>query len=292
MLFAAWLARVMMVWAMALLCWPVQGRAQSAPEAPAAVSQASEELAEALREGVAAYDRGDMEAALRAFELVHARAPTARTLRSLGLVAFRQERYDDAVALLEASLASQVRPLTEAQRGGAATVLQEARIRASKAADASAVPPPAPAIPAASTAASPVIEELGPRKTEPARSPALGGTAPSVRDLRGTRLKRAGYALLGVAGAALIASVTSYQVGRARLRRIESACDESGCELDYVRKRERGANLDALVTASWVTAIAAGLSGATGTALLLWSWRSEHNGAVRAELGLGWQGVF
>jgi hypothetical protein len=38
-------------------------------------------------------------------------------------------------------------------------------------------------------------------------------------------------------------------------------------------------------------AIAAGLAGASGTAILLWRWRQDDS-AARAEIGLGWQGIF
>jgi hypothetical protein len=288
---SALLASVVL-WVPGLLCWPAQGVADGAPAASTGLSETRDDLAEALRQGVEAYERGDLGTARRAFELVHARAPTARTLRSLGLVAFREARYADAVALLEAGLASQVKPLTESQREGAAAVLREARAKASEAGDAAAPSPPAPTVAPPAEVPVAAAQPLGPRVREPAVTPTVAGPGSlHGHDARGLRLERAGYAMLGIAGAALITSVTSYLVGLGRLREIEDDCRE-GCELEYVREREHSANLAALGTLSLATGISAGLLGASGTTILLWRRRSEQAGAARTELGLGWQGVF
>lgn len=280
---------------LALLCWSAQGRAEGSPEIPTEVLADPGQLSEALRQGVEAYDRGDLETARRAFELVHARAPTARTLRSLGLVAFRQERYEDAVALLEASLASQAKPLTDAQREGAGAVAREARAKV-PAPSEPAAPAPAALTPAAVEVLPAPAQAARPQHIERSPSRSVAHSVAVTREqLRSRRLKRAGYALLGVAGAALITSITSYQVGLSRLHKIEATCREGedpGCDLAYVQKREQSANLDALGTLSLVSGIAAGLAGASGTAVLLWRWRSEHDTAARAEIGLGWKGVF
>jgi hypothetical protein len=285
-------ARVVL-WALALLCGSAQGRAENAPETPTQVAQDPEGLERALRQGIDAYDRGDLAEARRAFELVHARAPTARTLRSLGLVAFREQRHEEAVALLEASLASRVKPLTASQREGAEAVLREARAKTAKVPEGTAISPPVAVAPAPEEVPAAPVQPPGPRVQEPppplAEPPAL-----HRHDARGVRLKRTGYALLAVAGAAAIASVVSFQVARARLHKIEDDCRErpDGCELKYVRRRERSANLEGLGTASLATGISAGVLGASGTAILLWRWRSERNAPAQAELGLGWRGVF
>jgi predicted negative regulator of RcsB-dependent stress response len=104
--------------------WPVAAddAGRDAPP-PLAASQEA-----ALLEAVRAYEAGDMERARVLFEQVHALAPTARTLRSLALVAFRQQRFDDAVMLFEACLASEVKPLTQQMRGDVSELLTEARL--------------------------------------------------------------------------------------------------------------------------------------------------------------------
>lgn len=269
----------------ALLCLPVPSWAQAAP----ALEAGDAELAERLRQGVEAYDRGDLTAARVAFEQVHARAPTARTLRSLGLVAFREQRYEDAVAMLEASLASQVKPLTETQRQAATVALQEARAKLPDPIEHAAVAASAPVVMEAPVAA---LAAVAPTLSVPAPAPVVAKpVALDRRATRSVRLNRAGYALLGVAGVALVASITSYQLGRARLQKIEADCRE-GCELGYVQEREQKAHLDALANASLATGIVAGAAGASGTAILLWHWRSDQNRASGAELSLGWRGVF
>jgi hypothetical protein len=60
----------------------------------AAHVQASEDPSgpreQTLRAALAAYERGDLELARTLFEAVHAEHPSARTLRGLGIVAYRQ----------------------------------------------------------------------------------------------------------------------------------------------------------------------------------------------------------
>jgi hypothetical protein len=282
-----------------LVCWPTTGWADEGPEraltAPAVESvEGADDLADVLLRAIEAYDHGDLVSARRLFELVHARAPTARTLRSLGLVAFREHRYEDAVALLAASLASQVKPLTESQREGAAAVLREARAMSPAQSEPALAAPVVAAPPARVEVVAPPAPVVGPQQVErvPARTSIHSAAVPS-ETVRGRRFRRAGYALLGVAAAALITSITSYQVGLSRLHKIEDKCrPDPGCELAYVQKREQNAHLDALGTLSLVSGIVAGVTGASGTAFLIWRWRSDRNDAAQAELGLGWQGVF
>jgi hypothetical protein len=98
---------------------------------PAGTVRAQSEAAAAsdpqLRAAVEAYEAGRLDDARMLFEQVHARAPTARTLRGLGVIAFRQGRFAQATSLLEASLGSQERPLTPELRRGVELVLADAR---------------------------------------------------------------------------------------------------------------------------------------------------------------------
>jgi tetratricopeptide (TPR) repeat protein len=293
--------------ALFFLCWPLRAWAQPSPEgagaeaAPAAADAGDPgDPSEALRQAVAAYEQGDLANARRLFETVHRAAPTARTLRSLGLVAFRQQRYADAIDLLQASLASQQRPLTDAQREGASTVLAEARAHVARAEQAP--PPEVPLSPPQSnveTELAPVPSETS--RLEPQPAPVqrvetkLAVAAVPRQGTRAKRIKRAGYALLGVALAAVVTSATSYLVGVSRLRGIERECrkgPDRGCELEYVKERERKERLDMLSTLSLASGILGGVSAAGGGALLIWQWRSEARSVGQATFGVGWRGHF
>lgn len=61
------------------------------------------------------------------FERAHASFPNARTQRGIGMASFEMGDYPAATIALEAALASEVRPLTEEQRGQVETLLARAR---------------------------------------------------------------------------------------------------------------------------------------------------------------------
>jgi tetratricopeptide (TPR) repeat protein len=96
-----------------------------ASAAMAQTAGVSAEPSEALRLAIAAYDAGDWPEAQRRFEAAHNEAPTARTLRGLGVVAYRQGRKVDAYAYLTRSLVSNAKPLTEELRASVLTLLNE-----------------------------------------------------------------------------------------------------------------------------------------------------------------------
>jgi hypothetical protein len=110
-----WLAAFLLLWL-------------SAMQAPVHAEDAERAaLDDTLRRALAAYEAGELEQARALFEEVHRREPSARTLRGLGVVAFRQQRHAAAVVLLEQSLASPVKPLAGTMAEGVEQLLGEAR---------------------------------------------------------------------------------------------------------------------------------------------------------------------
>lgn len=91
-----------------------------------ALAQADEAYAALVREAVAEFDAHRFEEARALFRQAHARAPSARTLRGIGLASFEMGDYVEAHRALEASLADPRRPLTEGQRAVVAEVLARA----------------------------------------------------------------------------------------------------------------------------------------------------------------------
>jgi hypothetical protein len=73
---------------------------------------AQSEYEAALDRALSAHASGQLDEARSFMERAHALEPSARTWRGLGIIAFAQERFVEAVAPLEQALASEVRPLT------------------------------------------------------------------------------------------------------------------------------------------------------------------------------------
>lgn len=268
----------------ALYClwlWSLPAYAQS-PDEPAQQAAISKEaaLSETLRKAIEAYDAGDLLTARALFEAVHRDAPTARTLRSLGLLAFREERFADAVALLEASLASTVKPLTEAQREAARSLLTEARDRAPSepvSAAATIAPAPIAQAPAEQAPAQAVASAAASVQAKPVPA---GPTASS--SARTKRLKRAAYTLLAVGAAALILSGASYLRAAGQLASFEDKCrSASGCTLEQARRQNE--KLDRLTRLSLASGIVGGLatSGAIGMLVLPRFIPSERSPSVQ-----------
>ena len=80
-----------------------------------------------IRQAVAEFDAGHWAEARALFEEAHAIAPSARTLRGLGMCAFELREYAEAVRALRASLESTERPLTRLQREQVEDLLARAR---------------------------------------------------------------------------------------------------------------------------------------------------------------------
>lgn len=76
--------------------------------------------------GLEEYDRGHWAEARALFLRGHALAPSARTLRALGMTAFNLRRYPDAVRELQQALDDPRRPLTRALRDSTQELLDRA----------------------------------------------------------------------------------------------------------------------------------------------------------------------
>lgn len=86
---------------------------------PAAIAQTletPEAFEQVVNQGLREYQAGQYVQARASFERAHALAPSARTLRALGMTAVELRRYTAARMELEAALVDTRQPLTEAQR--------------------------------------------------------------------------------------------------------------------------------------------------------------------------------
>lgn len=104
--------------------------AQGTPPAPiTADAHAGDrsELKTLITKGITEYNLGHWTEAKAFFLRAHALQPSARTLRTLGLVSYELRSYVDASRYLEQAIASQERPLTPEMRADAMTVLEQAR---------------------------------------------------------------------------------------------------------------------------------------------------------------------
>jgi len=108
-----------------------QATASQAIPAQAIPAQAtSSDAADArqlLVRAVGEYNAGRYEEAYALFLRAHQLQPTARTLRSMGMVLFELRRYVDAAHRLSQALAETRRPLTNAQRAQTRALLARAR---------------------------------------------------------------------------------------------------------------------------------------------------------------------
>jgi hypothetical protein len=78
-----------------------------------------------LAKSLAAHAAGDYQTARSFMEQAHTLEPSARTLRGLGIIAYAQQRYTEAVFPLESSLTAEVRPLTPALRASVESLLAQ-----------------------------------------------------------------------------------------------------------------------------------------------------------------------
>jgi tetratricopeptide (TPR) repeat protein len=87
---------------------------------------ARDEYQHLVQDAASEYNRGNFAEARALFERVHALAPSARTLRGLGLCSFELRTYIRARNELRAALEDQRRPLTSEQREEVKALLERA----------------------------------------------------------------------------------------------------------------------------------------------------------------------
>jgi hypothetical protein len=90
-------------------------------------SSEDREYRSAVEEALAEFNRGNWTEAAALFERAHRLNPSARTLRGMGLTAYEDRRYVDAIKHLADALKDTRRPLTQAQREEVSATLERAQ---------------------------------------------------------------------------------------------------------------------------------------------------------------------
>lgn len=90
-------------------------------------SSEDREYRKAVEEALAEFNRGNWTEAAALFERAHRLNPSARTLRGMGLTAYEDRRYVDAIKHLTDALKDTRRPLTQAQREEVSNTLERAQ---------------------------------------------------------------------------------------------------------------------------------------------------------------------
>jgi hypothetical protein len=86
------------------------------------------EYQELINYALEEYDRGSWEESAALFYRAHELAPSARTLRGLGLATYEARRYAESVRHLRAALTDKRRPLTDKQREEVEATLDRAKL--------------------------------------------------------------------------------------------------------------------------------------------------------------------
>lgn len=86
------------------------------------------EYQELINYALEEYERGSWEESAALFHRAHELAPSARTLRGLGLATYEARRYAESVRHLRAALADKRRPLTDKQREEVQHTLDRAKL--------------------------------------------------------------------------------------------------------------------------------------------------------------------
>lgn len=110
-----------------LLMAAVVSEAAGVAAAARADEHADPETVRLIADAVAEYDVGRFEEARALFRAAHARTPTARTLRGIGMASFELRDYVEATRALGQALQDKRRPLTDEQRRQVEALLQRAQ---------------------------------------------------------------------------------------------------------------------------------------------------------------------
>jgi hypothetical protein len=128
MRFASWFVGLVLL--LGGPCWlpasvVAQPVAAGSPQGQGA--QESAEYTKLIDAALLEYEGHNFSEARALFARAHALAPSARTLRGLGMAEFEQRRYPEAIDYLEQALSSTVKPLDEALRRHVQDLLTRAR---------------------------------------------------------------------------------------------------------------------------------------------------------------------
>jgi hypothetical protein len=100
----------------ALLAGSTPARAAPGSDKAAVDANADTPAAQLIADAVSEYEAGRYDEARALFRLAHEKAPTARTLRGLGMASFELRDYVEAARSLAGALREERRPLTDEQR--------------------------------------------------------------------------------------------------------------------------------------------------------------------------------
>lgn len=109
----------LVLWALIALGLVLAGRARAQAE--------PDGYREAVEQALAEYEARNFEEASTLFARAHSLAPSARTLRGLGMTAYELRRYPESIGYLEQSLAAEAKPLEGALRTDTERLLARAR---------------------------------------------------------------------------------------------------------------------------------------------------------------------
>jgi hypothetical protein len=101
---------------LALVVWLVSAALPRHAAARATDPNADTPAAQLITDAVSEYDAGRYDEARALFRLAHQKAPTARTLRGIGMASFELRDYVEAARSLAGALHEERRPLTDEQR--------------------------------------------------------------------------------------------------------------------------------------------------------------------------------
>lgn len=111
-----------------VVSWPhLPACAQTQDSQDSRPTDAATEYTTEVEAALEEYQRGHFEEARGLFQHAHELAPSARTLRGLGMVEFELRHYVRASELLEASLIDARKPLTDGQRAEVEKLLRRTR---------------------------------------------------------------------------------------------------------------------------------------------------------------------
>lgn len=238
-----------------------------------------------LADAIAEYDAARYLEAQALFRRAHELAPSARTLRGIGMASFEAGQYVTALRALRAALSETERPLTDAQRRHVRSLIARTEVFVARLV-VEASPPDAELqvdgeTPTRESDGSILLDPglhrvtlLGPRgRTESVAVPLVGGTTRTLR-VHVASLERESPSPFGVAGGgllgvALLGTVAALATGSLALdthAQVRQACDGFVCPDGSVSVRDRAL---ALALATDVVGVSSAVLAAVGATLVV-----------------------